>query len=65
MMAPAATFAGDPLVNVIEQQKDDGHALNYFICGTKGAAATDVFHRSIRRWELGDSPKYMTSTTVE
>ena len=59
------TFGGDPLQNVIDQQQDDGHELRYMILGTKGAAATDVFKRSIRRWAFGDSPERMTSTLVE
>ena len=65
MIAPAATFDGDPLQNMLDQQKDDGHALRYFIQGTKGAAATDVFRREIKRWEFGDSPERMTSTLAE
>lgn len=65
MMAPAATFHGDPLQNVINQQKGDGHALRYLLVGTKGAAETNVFDRTIKRWEFGDSPQCMTSTWVE
>ena len=65
MMAPAATFDGDPLQNMLDQQKDDGHALRYFIQGTKGAAATDVFRRDIKRWEFGDFAERMTSTLAE
>lgn len=65
MMAVGATFNGDPLQNVIDQQNGDGHALQYLIEGTKGAAATDVFGRHIKRWEFGDSPQGMTSTWVE
>jgi len=59
------TFAGDPLQNTIDQQQDDGHELRYMVLGTKGAAATDVFRRTIRRWEFGDSPTNMTSSLVE
>jgi len=65
MMAVGATFEGDPLQNVVSQQQGDGHALAYLIEGKKGAAATDVFGRSIKRWEFGDSPKKLTSTWVE
>lgn len=65
MMALGATFRGDPLQNVVSQQKGDGHALRYTILGTKGAAMTDVFDRSIKRWEFGDSPECMTSEWVE
>ena len=56
MMAPAATFDGDPLQNVIDQQTGDGHTLKFLIQGTRGAAETDVFARTLKRWEFGDSP---------
>jgi len=59
------TFDGDPLQNVIDQQRDDGHELRYLVAGTRGAAATDVFQRTIKRWEFGDSPECMTSRLVE
>ncbi|MFY9646743.1 MAG: Gfo/Idh/MocA family oxidoreductase, partial [Terriglobales bacterium] len=36
MMAPAATFRGDPLQNAVSQQSGDGHALRYMIYGEKG-----------------------------
>lgn len=65
MMAVGATFKGDPLMDFIDEQKDDGHALRFLIEGTKGAAFTDVFHRQIKRWEFGDSPTCLTSTWVE
>jgi predicted dehydrogenase len=65
MMAPAATFAGDPLKNWVEQQNGDGHYLRYFICGTKGAAETDVFGRSIKRWEFSDGDEGLISKLVE
>lgn len=64
-MAVGETFDGDPLLDPIEQQKEDGHALRYLIVGTKGAASTDVFFRRVKRWEFGDSPKCMTSKWVE
>lgn len=64
-MAVGETFAGDPLRDHIEQQKEDGHALRYLIVGTKGAVSTDVFYRRIKRWEFGDSPECMTSKWVE
>jgi len=65
MMAVGATFEGDPLQNVINQQVGDGHALQFLIEGTRGAALTDVFARSIKRWEFGDSPVCMTSRWVD
>ncbi|OHB57809.1 MAG: hypothetical protein A2Y12_17280 [Planctomycetes bacterium GWF2_42_9] len=65
MMAPAASFEGDPLRNYIDQQHGDGHCLQYFIYGTKGAAETDVFGRSIKRWQFSDSEKGMKSKLAE
>jgi predicted dehydrogenase len=64
MMAPAATFRGDPLQNAVSQQAGDGHALRYMIYGTKGAAETDVFQRTIKRWDFGDSDYGQTSEWV-
>ncbi len=64
-MAVGATFAGDPLMDHLEQQKEDGHALRYLVVGTKGAASVDIFHRRIKRWAFGDAPKSMTSTWAE
>lgn len=65
MMAPAVTFDGDPLQDVVYQQKDDGHALTFMIQGTNGAAFTDVFNRRIKRWEFGDSRNCFTSSWEE
>ena len=65
IMGAASTFQGDPLQNVVSQQTGDGHALRYLVVGTKGAAEADVFNRSIKRWEFGDSPEYFTSTLTE
>jgi predicted dehydrogenase len=64
-MAVGATFRGDPLQDVMNQQRGDGHALQYLVVGTKGAAWADVFERCIKRWAFGDSPKCMTSDWVE
>lgn len=65
MMAPAATFDGDPLQNFIDQQTGDGHMLRFLIQGTRGAAETDVFARTLKRWEFGDSPDKFISNWVE
>jgi predicted dehydrogenase len=65
MMAPAATFKGDPLQNAVSQQAGDGHALRYMIYGEKGAAETDVFPRTIKRWEFGEDDYGQTSKWVQ
>ena len=65
MMGVAASFKGDPLQNAVSQQAGDGHALRYMICGEKGAAETDVFPRTLKRWEFGEDDYGQTSTWVE
>jgi predicted dehydrogenase len=65
MMAPAATFKGDPLQNAVSQQSGDGHMLRYMIYGEKGAAETDVFPRTIKRWEFGENDYGQTSDWVQ
>ena len=65
MMGPAATFRGDPLQNAVSQQAGDGHALRYMIYGEKGAAETDVFPRTIKRWEFGENDYGQTSEWVQ
>ena len=59
------TDYSDPLLEMLEKQADDGHYLQYYIFGTKGAIETDVFRRRIRRWEFSDSPKRLLSKIVE
>jgi predicted dehydrogenase len=65
MMGPAATFRGDPLQNAVSQQAGDGHMLRYMIYGEKGAAETDVFPRTIKRWEFGENDYGQTSEWVQ
>lgn len=65
MMAPAATFKGDPLQNAVSQQAGDGHELRYMIYGEKGAAETHVFPRTIKRWEFGEDQYGQTSAWVQ
>lgn len=65
MMGPAASFKGDPLQNAVSQQAGDGHALRYMIYGEKGAAETDVFPRTIKRWEFGEDDDSQTSAWVQ
>ncbi len=65
MMGAAATFRGDPLKNAVSQQAGDGHVLRYMIYGEKGAAETDVFQRTIKRWEFGENDFGQTSAWVQ
>ena len=65
MMGTAATFKGDPLQNAVSQQAGDGHALRYIIYGDKGAAETDVFPRTIKRWEFGENEWGQSSAWVQ
>ena len=50
----AETHKFDPLVETLKKQSEDGHFLQYHICGTKGGVETDVFRRRIRRYEYAD-----------
>ncbi len=65
IMYLAETFHDDPLQEMIAKQSDDGHFLQYHICGTQGAIETDVFRRRIRRWEFSDGPQQLESKIVE
>jgi len=65
MMGPAATFHGDPLQNAVSQQAGDGHMLRYLVYGEKGAAETDVFPRTIKRWEFGEDDYGQASKWVQ
>lgn len=65
-MSPfASTAKTDPLQDMLEQQKEDGHELRYLIMGTRGAAETDVFHRQIKRWEFSENANGFESKWVE
>ena len=55
----AESHIEDPLIDTIEKQSDDGHYLQYHICGTKGGADADVFRRRIRRFEYSDGEENM------
>lgn len=67
MMGPPASPSSsrDPLVDTIEEQKEDGHNLRYLVVGTRGAAATSVFDRTIKRWQFEVAPEQFTSRLVE
>lgn len=70
LMGPAATCAEDPLMKDpnkwdFGKLKNDGHELRYRIVGTKGAAETDAFNQTIKRWEFGANEHGFTSTLVE
>jgi predicted dehydrogenase len=65
MMGTAATFKGDPLQNAVSQQSGDGHNLRYMVYGEKGAAETDVFPRTIKRWAFGENDYGQTSEWVQ
>ncbi len=64
-MHTAETFDGDPLQDMLDQQRDDGHRLTFLIYGTGGAIETDVFRRRVRRWEFTDAPKKLESKLAE
>jgi len=65
IMYLAETMHHDPLIDMLEKQSDDGHDLQYHICGSRGAIETDVFKRRIRRWQFSDAPTCQESKIVE
>ena len=65
IMYNAETDHADPLLELLEKQSDDGHYLQYHICGTKGVIETDVFKRRIRRFEFSESEDGLENKIVE
>lgn len=65
MMPFASTAEGDPLIDRLEQQKDEGHELRYLIMGTEGAAETNLFHRKIKRWASRETKAGFSCELVE
>jgi predicted dehydrogenase len=65
IMHLAESDRGDPLVNLLDKQADDGHCLQTHIFGTNGAIETDVFRRRIRLWAFTDGPRQLESAIVE
>ncbi len=65
IMYIAETLHHDPLIETLDKQSDDGHFLQYHLCGTRGAIESDVFRRRLRRWEFSDGPTSLESRVVE
>ena len=61
----AETHKFDPLQETLKKQSEDGHFLQYHICGTKGGVETDVFRRRIRRFEYSDGPENLQCKIAE
>ena len=56
---------GDPLMDLLDKQSDDGHFLQLYIMGDKGALEFDVFKRRLRRWQFTDEEDGIKSEIVE
>ncbi len=65
IMYIAETHEHDPLTDTLEKQSDDGHFLQFHICGTHGAIEGDVFKRRVRRWEFREGEKLLISRLAE
>ncbi len=65
IMYIAETHHEDPLRETLAKQATDGHYLQYHICGTKGAIETDVFRRTVRRWQFEDRAEGLYSEIAE
>lgn len=61
----SATSLGDPLLDLLDQQKDDGHELRFLVMGTEGAAETNVFRRTLKRWAYRETAKGFHSEIAE
>ena len=62
---PGIDAIPDPLVELLAKQSDDGHYLQYLVCGTKGVLETDVFKRRLRRFEFSEVSDGMDNNIVE
>ena len=65
IMYLAETDHSDPFLEILKKQATDGHALTFYIFGTKGGIETDVFNRRLRRWEFSDGPEQLISKITE
>ena len=65
IMYSAESLHVDPLVETIAKQSDDGHYLQYLICGTKGVLESDVFRRRMRRFEFSEVSDGIDNKIVE
>lgn len=59
------SYHEDPLLEMLDKQAEDGHYLQYHICGASGAIETDVFRRRVRRWEFSEVEDGLESKIVE
>ena len=65
IMYSAESLHEDPLLEKLAKQNDDGHSLQYLVCGTKGVLETDVFKRRMRRFEFSDISDGIDNKIVE
>ncbi len=65
IMYSAESYHRDPLREILEKQSDDGHFLQYHICGTKGVIETDVFKRRLRRFQFSEVEDGLENKIVE
>ena len=65
VMYSAESYHADPLVELLAKQSDDGHYLQYLVCGTKGVLETDVFKRRMRRFAFSDVEDGIDNKIVE
>jgi len=61
----SSTSLGDPLLDLLDQQKEDGHELRYLVMGTEGAVETNVFGRTIKRWAYRETSEGFHAEIVE
>ena len=59
------SYHEDPARELLEKQSEDGHFLQYHITGTGGCIESDVFKRTLKRWQFTELPGDLENTIVE
>jgi len=65
MMGPAAHTEVDPLQETKTQRWGDGHELRYIVTGAKGAVQTEIYSRTLKRWEFTEGERGMVARVAE
>ncbi len=65
LMPFATTGKGDPLMDLLDYQKEEGYELRYRVMGTRGGVETNVFRRTLCRWEYRTEGAGFVSRMVE
>ena len=59
------TYHEDPTQELLAKQSETGNFLQYHITGTNGCIESDVFNRTLKRWQFTELPGDLENTLVE